>query len=102
MITVEQAVQNGIDWLDENYDGDWRSKINLDKLDMSRSMDCILGQLYGSYWHAPKEARDPMMGTQRLGDYCCEDCTPDIPEDFSGDGFTYDDLDDEWRYRLSE
>jgi len=29
---------------------DWFNKIDLDKLDLSSSKNCILGQLYGSFW----------------------------------------------------
>lgn len=53
--TYEQRVANSIKLLDDNvgkFDwltADWRSKINLDKLDMYSVTNCVLGQLEGYY-----------------------------------------------------
>ena len=40
---------HGIALLDERGPADWRSKIDLNVLDMASSSTCVLGQLYGSY-----------------------------------------------------
>lgn len=45
----EDRVKAGIKFLDENYNGNWREKINLDKLDISDHENCVLGQLFVSY-----------------------------------------------------
>ena len=43
-----EDVSRGVALLDEYYPG-WRDEIDLGKLNMSSSDNCILGQLYGSY-----------------------------------------------------
>jgi hypothetical protein len=45
---LEQRVQRGAQLLDEKVP-DWRSKIDVERLDISDFRDCILGQLFGSY-----------------------------------------------------
>lgn len=46
------TVPRGVAWLDENRPG-WVNEIDLARLDMKLSTDCILGQLYGRFWNAP-------------------------------------------------
>lgn len=45
-------ISAGIKFLDANVRPDWRALINLDSLNMERTADCILGQIYGNYWNA--------------------------------------------------
>lgn len=52
MSTIEQRVQAGAAWLDENQPG-WESKIDLDFLDQSYCYECVLGQVFGDYWDSP-------------------------------------------------
>lgn len=55
---LRRRVLRGITWLDENYDpagmawGSWLDHLNLDELDIKDVGRCVLGQLYGDYWHA--------------------------------------------------
>lgn len=96
-ITAENAVDNGIKWLDANGPEGWRDKIDLERLNMADGIDCILGQLYDSYWNAPEDVRGTTMGTNSIRDkHCCEMCDGEDP------GHTYASLKDEWIRRLSE
>lgn len=45
MTQSEEIIAKGVTWLDENYPN-WESKIDLDRLKMSNSCRCILGQLF--------------------------------------------------------
>jgi hypothetical protein len=47
-IMFEKQIENGIDFLNENYPG-WLRKINTNKLDMNDPKFCILGQVGGFY-----------------------------------------------------
>jgi hypothetical protein len=52
MITEDEArafVTTGVDWLDLKLPGWWRvGRINLDTLNMSSGMDCVIAQLHGN------------------------------------------------------
>jgi hypothetical protein len=41
-------IKRGAAWLDKHYP-DWEWRINLDKLDLGRCSECVLGQLAGGY-----------------------------------------------------
>lgn len=47
-INMKESVNRGAELLDRVMP-DWRSKINVDTLNMGSPADCILGQLYGLY-----------------------------------------------------
>lgn len=49
MSGYEARVARGIALLDECGPKDWRSKIDLDTLDIASPWRCVLGQLYGSF-----------------------------------------------------
>lgn len=49
MTNYTSVVAKGIQFLDKNYSGDWRSKLDLDELDLGSCSVCVLGQLFGSY-----------------------------------------------------
>lgn len=51
---MESAVQAGIKWLDENGPEDWRSLVDLDRLNISNTRDCILGQVFAKYANNPE------------------------------------------------
>lgn len=94
MLTVEQAVQNGIELLDIAGPVDWRENIDLNELFMNSAYDCILGQLYGSYWQAPfVSSAKRIYGAQYGFHYAL-----DFDEGFVD--YTCQDLDDEWRRQL--
>ena len=44
----EGEVRRGIAWLNENKP-DWRDRINLETLDLSRADNCVLGHVYGGF-----------------------------------------------------
>lgn len=46
MKKIPVNVQRGVDLLDE-IDPSWPSKINVDKLDLSSTCNCVLGQIEG-------------------------------------------------------
>jgi hypothetical protein len=48
MSKFDQGIARGIKLLDENC-ASWRTRININRLDMSIMFDCILGQVYGDY-----------------------------------------------------
>jgi hypothetical protein len=48
IMNVKEAVDNGIKFLDFFCHG-WRDKIDVDRLNMRISEDCIIGQLYNEY-----------------------------------------------------
>jgi hypothetical protein len=50
MITADQAVANGVAFLDEHGPDGWRDKINLETLCISSSQNCPLGQVYGGFF----------------------------------------------------
>ena len=47
--TIAACVDNGATLLDEKRPG-WFREIAMDRLAMSNCTDCVLGQVYGSYW----------------------------------------------------
>lgn len=50
MLTMQERVQAGIKYLDSDLSvGDWRELIDLEKLDMSSELDCIIGQVFGNF-----------------------------------------------------
>ena len=55
MTTIQDKVRRGFALLDAKGPPNWRTKINLHKLDMRNRCLCILGQLYGDYFKG-KEA----------------------------------------------
>jgi hypothetical protein len=55
--TWVERVKTGAAWLD-SFMPDWASKINLKKLNMDTWDQCILGQLFGTFWHAPGVKED--------------------------------------------
>jgi hypothetical protein len=46
---MQENVNNGVALLDEKAPG-WREKMNLDKLNMSNCIDCVLGQVFGDFF----------------------------------------------------
>lgn len=61
--SVVQRVSAGVEWLDANDPGWWRTDqpghntdggpIDLDELSMASTCYCVLGQRFGNYFHAP-------------------------------------------------
>lgn len=42
-------VRAGAAWLDANHEG-WRRRVFVDELKMSSDSECLIGQLFGSYY----------------------------------------------------
>jgi hypothetical protein len=47
---MQERVQAGIKFLDENAPRNWRERVDLDRLDIDKSSRCMLGQIYNNYW----------------------------------------------------
>lgn len=52
--TIEERVTAGVALLDAKGPADWRSRINLNILDLDDAYNCILGQLYGEFIQGAK------------------------------------------------
>lgn len=53
------AVVNAAAFLDKWSEyKDWRTKVDVDRLNMDSAYDCVLGQLYGEYFHGKTRLRD--------------------------------------------
>lgn len=101
MITVEQAVRNGIELLDAEGPKDWRELVDVELLDVASIGRCVLGQIYDDY----------SLGMMELFDYGEEYWEPlGIKYGFEaqllpGPGYNgrdYDALTAEWVRVLSE
>lgn len=46
---IAAAVDKGIAFLDNNGPEGWRSRIDVDELDVSSTGDCVLGQIYSHF-----------------------------------------------------
>jgi hypothetical protein len=63
---ADEAVVNGIAWLDLNGPENWRDLINLEWLDIDRLSQCVLGQVFRdkasnpSYTHTSRWSGKPM------------------------------------------
>ncbi|MCA9367912.1 hypothetical protein KC887_06665 [Candidatus Kaiserbacteria bacterium] len=66
MATIPARVQRGMNVLDKMGVCDWRERIDLQRLDISRADVCILGQLYGYFSSAP----DQLVHTSALSTKC--------------------------------
>ena len=64
-VSTQERVTAGAFALDAAKPG-WENQIDLDRLDVSSPVNCVLGQLYGEYTNAPKSLR---MGETELGFY---------------------------------
>lgn len=89
MGSVADRVNEGIIELDTHVP-DWRSKVNSGILLMDSHKDCILGQIYGSYFSGVK-ALD--LTDETVIVYGFE------TEDYSEEG--YEELSKEWQRRLT-
>jgi len=54
-LSIEQRVANGATWLDGRTP-DWAILINPDALDIGDEHQCVLGQVFGNYFDAPRDA----------------------------------------------
>jgi hypothetical protein len=92
-VTIQERVQRGIELLDAKVPG-WASRINLDNLQLSDCVECVLGQLFGRF----------SKGADELGlDYCSSKIRDHgfdaQPSDATGD---FQRLQKEWVRRIQE
>lgn len=59
-LTHDQRVQRGIAILDGLGPEGWRDRVDLDDLEIASGYRCILGQVYGEYFLAPKKLHGMM------------------------------------------
>lgn len=79
----EDRIAKGAEFLDNHFgEEDWRAKIDLDKLDMANSFDCVLGQLFRSFWNGcallalnPQDTRSMAFLTNPRDPYAYETLT---------------------------
>lgn len=91
--SAREAVQKGYALLDEHKPG-WINLINWETLDLSGTYNCILGQLYGSYFRGCEALH--------LGSCTCcaefEETGSDYGFNIPGDDFiTFEMLEELWR-----
>lgn len=88
MTSRAERIDAGIAMLDDNYPG-WENRIDLDLLDV-RSLNCVLGQVYGSYMRGKR-----LLNVVEDADQCGFDICIDADE-------SYADLTSEWRRRIEQ
>lgn len=88
-MAISERVQRGIDLLNAKGSANWQKKIDLNRLNMRGSSDCILGQLYGRYFTG--------QDTINISQEKCVSCGFDSKEDLS----SYVTLTQEWKEALS-
>ncbi|TDC35672.1 hypothetical protein E1211_15310 [Micromonospora sp. 15K316] len=49
---LRHRVNLGADWLDQQHPG-WPALVDLSRLDIDDSLNCVLGQVVGDFWRAP-------------------------------------------------
>ena len=90
-MTVEEKVAKGVKLLTKKYGDEWRSKVNLDKLNMYDSRCCILGQTDSDYYSHCKD-----LGINNPNAYGFE--IDDFNEDATEEQYKV--LEREWRRAL--
>lgn len=55
-MSIKTRVERGAAWLDNVQPG-WESKVDVTKLNLSSSLDCVCGQVFGQWEHTPKFAK---------------------------------------------
>jgi hypothetical protein len=94
MDSYQIAVSRGVALLDREM-GDWRSRIDLAKLDMSRLDSDVLAQLFGAYITGLEQLGVPLDTTDDV------DCGFDVPiEIMDNSGLAYKKLTEEWKLRI--
>lgn len=105
-LTVQQRVQNGIEWLDKYGPADWRDRIDLSQLDLRSGCDCVLGQAFVDlavpasgltpYFYATDKYRTQLRDSPDLFGFHCGDIMRkrSIDEEYNA-------LTAEWKKRLT-
>ena len=65
--TIEKAVQEGVNLLDEKGPDGWRELIDVGRLDIGAACDCVLGQVYGSFQRGLDELHTAGAGGWKYG-----------------------------------
>lgn len=86
-LTVEERVAAGAAWLDDRLPH-WPLLVDLNRLDLSDSCACILGQTFGDY------GRAPIIGK---GSMSREEYATELGFQAGSDWRDYDDLGVEWK-----
>lgn len=66
-VATVEAVQRGMDLLDEHGPRGWRDEIDLAELDIALSRQCVLGQLWGFYADGVATLRELVPGFTMVG-----------------------------------
>lgn len=96
-LTIAERVQNGIMFLDNNMDPDWRSRVDLERLDISSGNCCMLAQLFGDFGRGCVELGIDTVTDQAMSlGFECGDNQTDEDE-----WREYHALSNEWRKQLT-
>jgi hypothetical protein len=60
-----EKVNLGVEWLNEQ-NPEWRSQVNKSRLNMRSAIDCVLGQLYGTFWNKVLGTWEPFSPDKML------------------------------------
>jgi hypothetical protein len=95
---ISGRVLRGVVYLDERSRG-WRSRVDLDRLDVSDPHRDPLGQAYGCYWQACRELGITSWMAAQMGLWV--PCTEQFMADVALDVDVYADLTAAWRAKLA-
>lgn len=98
-LTVAQRVANGVKYLMDYFGGsvEWLDRIDVDRLDVANSDECVIGQVFGGYCIWSDNAGIGTEGQRELGFEAVYDRDWLCP---SGDD--YHALNQEWTRVLTE
>ena len=103
MTNHDDAVRRGAALLDERGPAGWRDRLNRDRLYMHSVSQCVLGQLYGRFYH---DINAYSTGLDALGAPGNDDSFADNrylwAVDHGFDGGDYDALERAWRDHLTD
>ena len=66
MLTIQQRVENGVKFLDERLP-DWKTKINIEEINIATFDKCILGQIFGNFCLSFEKLNHEFSSLEELG-----------------------------------
>lgn len=102
-LSVVERVAAGAEILDRAMPG-WAHKIDMSILNITDSLDCILGQLYNGYWHGQSEVKDALdRDFVSTHEWCSWGFDLNDWDAYNEDDLTeYDDLHDAWNAAIMD
>lgn len=98
MYTMTQNIERGTALLDRERPG-WENMIDLRRLDLASTNDCVLGQVYGAEpgFHSPYSHGRAMLGIDSFTAAVLHGFSLAAPRD----GESYRNLTDEWKHLVA-